>query len=220
MNINIRGGGSLSPTAMLYQGLKSTQDKLERQQKRDDQIAFFEKQKENLKNMVCDSVEEMARKLDMFHSYEDQIKAAKAEYNNGQMFAVLDEARELGEKIAEEAEKMKPKTAEEIREERREEALEPDTDESAGTLEEVLSEIEEIAEELQEEALEEFQEELQIRELAKEALQEKAAQEAAEAAKEGLPEQAEAIPQTVVIREELLAEIERERKYTPIDILV
>ena len=37
---------------MLNGGLKSTQDKLERQQKRDDQIAFFEKQKENLKDEI------------------------------------------------------------------------------------------------------------------------------------------------------------------------
>ena len=85
--------------------LKSTQEKMERQEKCASQVSFFEKQKENLKNMTCSSLEDIARKLEMFHSYEDQIAAAKKAFNNSQMGAVLDEARERGEKIAEAAEK-------------------------------------------------------------------------------------------------------------------
>ena len=78
--------------------LKSTQDRMERQAKRDNQIAFFEQQKENLKNMKTDSLEDIARKLDLLHGYDDQIAAAKVEYNHSQMFHLLDEAREQGEK--------------------------------------------------------------------------------------------------------------------------
>ena len=103
-------------------GLKSTQDRLERQAKRDNQVAFFEQQKENLKNMKSDSIEDISRKLDLLHGYDDQITAAKAEYNNSQMFHVLDAARERAEKIAEEAEKYAPKTPEERLEDMIEEA--------------------------------------------------------------------------------------------------
>jgi len=137
-------------------GLKSTQDRLERQAKRDNQIAFFEQQKENLKNMKADSIEDISRKLDLLHGYDDQIAAAKAEYNNSQMFHVLDEARELAEKIAEEAEKYAPKTPEERLEDMIEEATGVDKD--AGMLAEAMDELEEIAEEMTEEAVEELDE--------------------------------------------------------------
>ena len=91
-------------------GLKSTQQKMERQEERDRKVAFFENQKENLKNVKCETVEEIARKLEMFQSYEDQIKAAKMAYNNEQMMHMMDESQEIGEKIAEAVEKSKPKT--------------------------------------------------------------------------------------------------------------
>ena len=137
-------------------GLKSTQDRLERQAKRDDQIAFFEQQKENLKNMKADSIEDISRKLDLLHGYDDQIAAAKAEYNNSQMFHVLDEARERAEKIAEEAEKYAPKNPEERLEDMIEEATGVDKD--AGMLAEAMDELEEIAEEMTEESVEELDE--------------------------------------------------------------
>ena len=137
-------------------GLKSTQDRLDRQAKRDNQIAFFEQQKENLKNMKADSIEDISRKLELLHGYDDQITAVKAEYNNSQMFHVLDEARERAEKIAEEAEKYAPKTPEERLEDMIEEATGVDKD--AGMLAEAMDELEEIAEEMVEESAEELDE--------------------------------------------------------------
>ena len=71
--------------------LKSTKDRLDRQAQRDGKIEFYEKQKQNLKNTEAQTVEEIAKKLEMFHSYEDEIKAAKQEYNSSQMLHVLDE---------------------------------------------------------------------------------------------------------------------------------
>ena len=135
-------------------GLKSTQDRLDRQAKRDSQIAFFEQQKENLKNMKADSIEDISRKLELLHGYDDQITAAKAEYNNSQMFHILDEARERAEKIAEEAEKYAPKTPEERLEDMIEEATGVDKD--AGMLAEAMDELEEITEEMMEESVEEL----------------------------------------------------------------
>ena len=135
-------------------GLKSTQERLDRRAKRDNQIAFFEQQKENLKNMKSDSIEDISRKLDLLHGYDDQITAAKAEYNNSQMFHILDEARERAEKIAEEAEKYAPKTPEERLEDMIEEATGVDKD--AGILAEAMDELEEIAEEMAEETAEEL----------------------------------------------------------------
>ena len=128
---------------------------MERQAKRDNQISFYENQKENLKKMECTTVEEIARKLDMFHSYEDQIAAVKAAYNSEQMWHILDESREIGEKIAEAAEKLEPKTPEERIEEIVEEAM--GTDENEGVLEEVMDEAANMQEEIQEEILEELQ---------------------------------------------------------------
>lgn len=137
--------------------LKSTQDRLERQEQTQKQVEFFEKQKENLKNVTCGSVEEIAEKLKTFQSYEDQIAAVKAAYNQEQMFHILDESTEKGEKIAEALEKMEPKTPEERLEEMAEEAL---GIEDGGELEEIMDELEEVVEELTEEVTEELEEAL------------------------------------------------------------
>lgn len=132
--------------------LKSTQDKLQRQADRDGKIAFFEAQKENLKNIQSLNLEDIARKIEMLHSYDMQIAAAKQEYNNSQMFHAMDEAQEQGEQIAKAAEKNKPKTEEERREEAIEEAL--GTDERKGEMSESLEALEELAEEMTEDIIE------------------------------------------------------------------
>lgn len=119
--------------------LKSTQEKTERQQKAAGQIEFWEKQKENLKNRECSTIEDIAKKLEMFHSYEDEIAAVKMQYNQEQMWHAMDEAREIGEKIAEAAEKHEPKTAEERKKEMVEEAL--GIDEEKGVLTEIMDEL-------------------------------------------------------------------------------
>lgn len=141
---------------MQHTALKSTQDKLERQQNTQKQVAYWEQQKENLKNMECSSLEEIAEKLEMFHSYEDEIAAARMKYNSEQMWHIMDEARELGEKIAEEAEKLEPKAAEERRREMAEEAL--GIDDSKGELTESMEEIQEEMDELREEMQDEIDE--------------------------------------------------------------
>lgn len=139
--------------------LKSTQEKAERQQKAAGQIQFWENQKESLRNMECSTIEDIAKKLEKFHSYEDEIAAVKMQYNQEQMRHAMDEAREIGEKIAEEAEKLEPKTAEERREEMAEEAL--GTDEEKGVLTEIMEDLSQLAEELTEEVTElDLQEEL------------------------------------------------------------
>lgn len=137
-------------------GLKSTQERMERQAKRDNQVAFFEKQKENLKNMKADTLDDISRKLELLHGYNDQIAAAKQEYNNSQMFHAMDEARERAEKIKEEAEKYAPKTPEERLEEMVEEATGVDKD--AGMLSDVMDELTEVAEEMQESLEDEMEE--------------------------------------------------------------
>ncbi len=143
MNIKVQGFNLTS-----NYGLKSTQDRLDRQNKRDTKVAFFEGQKEKLKEMKADSLEDIARKLDMLQSYNDQIDAAKKEYNHSQMFRAMDEAREKAEKIKEQAEKYAPKTAEERIEDMIEEAT--GTDENEGMMSEMLEEISDSAEEMQE----------------------------------------------------------------------
>ena len=168
--------------------LKSTQDRLERQEETRKQVDFFEKQKENLKNVTAESVEEIAEKLKMFQSYEDQIASIKAAYNHEQMFHILDESTERGEKIAEAVDKMAPKTPEERLEEMVEEAL---GIEEGGELEEIMDELEEVVEEMTEELTEEITEELEEAlpenaELSAEEVAEAAAAEAAQ--KEALPE--------------------------------
>lgn len=165
MNIKLQGAmnsffGGYS--IFSHKGLKSTEEKLERQEKRDNQVAFYEKQKENLKNRKCNTVEEIAEKLDALKSYDDQITGIKAAYNNEQMWHILDEAREIGEKIAEAAEKMEPKTPEERREEIIEEAM--GTEDTGGLLDEIMEDAaqtqEELEEAVQEEVLEQLDEKL------------------------------------------------------------
>lgn len=171
--------------------LKSTQDRLERQEETQKQVDFYEKQKENLKNVSCGSVEEIAEKLKMYQSYEDQISSVKAAYNQEQMFHILDESTEKGEKIAEAIDNMEPKTPEERLEEMVEEAL---GIEDGGELEEAMEELEEVVEELTEEVTEEMTEDIaetlpENAELSAEEVAQAAAaaeQEAANAA--GIPE--------------------------------
>ena len=151
MNLSVNGLSGFSVFSQRFGTagmLKSTQEKQERQQKAQSQIEFFENQKENLKNIQCDSIEDIARKLEMFHSYEDQIAAVKKQYNNEQMFHTMDEARERGEKIAELVEDYAPKTEEERKEEMVEEAL---GIEEKGGLTEGMEEVQEITEEMVEE---------------------------------------------------------------------
>ena len=142
-------------------GLKSREEKLERQQNRDRQIETLEKQKADLKNRECGSLEEIEDKLDLLHSYEDQITAVKQAFNNEQMHHILDEAREKGEKIAEEIKKFAPKTKEEREKELQEEAL--GIEEDQGMLSELMEELtevieEELAEEIEGELTEEIEE--------------------------------------------------------------
>ena len=144
MNINVQG-------LTLFNRIgasKSTLDRLDRQEKRDNKIAFIEKQKDNLKNIKSESIEDIQRKLAMLDDYNEQIAAAKAEYNHEQAFHVLDEAWEQGEKIAEAAEKAAPKTPEERREELIEEAtgIEKNDGLLADMLDETMEELEDLAE--------------------------------------------------------------------------
>ena len=136
--------------------LKSTQDRIERQEKRDNKIAFFEHQKDNLKNMRTETLDDIARKLELLQGYNDQINAAKTEYNHSQMFHVMDEAQELGEKIAEAVEKNAPKTPEERREDLIEEAT--GIDKNEGILSETMDELAEAAEEMTEKLTDELEE--------------------------------------------------------------
>lgn len=159
MNIKLQGTNSLllvQQSLFLNSGLKSTQQKLERQAKCENQVAFYENQKNNLKNVVCDNLEDIAEKLDMLHTYEDQIAAVKAQYNHEQMYHTLDEAMEKGEKIAKAVEKTKPKTPEERAEDLAKEAL--GIEEEEGMLTEILDELTEVIEETIEEAAEVLEE--------------------------------------------------------------
>lgn len=145
MNVNLKSTGFLGNPM-----LKSTQDRLKRMAQRDQKIAFFEQQKENLKNMKADSLEDISRKLDMLQGYNDEIAMAKTEFNNGQIYHMLDEARELGEKMAKAAEKNAAKTPEERREELIEEITGVEND---GLLSEIMDELPDIEEEMTEESL-------------------------------------------------------------------
>jgi len=146
-------------------GLKSTDEKQQRKMQCENQVNFWKNKQESLKNRECNTLEEIAEKLELFHSYEEEINAAKMAYNNEQMWHVVDEAREQGEKIAEHAEKQKAKTPEERKEERKKEAQEAalGTEETDNASTEMLDEIDtdELVEELQEEIIEENQEELE-----------------------------------------------------------
>lgn len=214
MNIHVQSitgaffGGGLG---FSHKGLKSTEEKLERQEKRDNEVAFFEKQKENLKNRKCTTVEEIADKLDMLKSYDDQIAGIRAAYNNEQMWHMLDEAREMGEKIAEAAEKMEPKTPEERREELIEEAM--GTEDTGGMLDEMMEDTAQVQEELEEVLQEELPEQLD-EELAEE-LPEQLAEELTEELPEDIQKQL-----TEELSDEMQKQISEELPYKPIDILI
>lgn len=175
-----RSGRSLTLCLNRNTGLKSTEQKMERMQKAAAQVDFYEQQKAGLKAVRCDTVEQIADKLEKFHQYEDRIAAVKMSYNHEQMFHVMDEAKETGEKIAEAAKKYEPKTAEERAEEAKKEAL---GIEDEGMLSEMLDEMEEtvgdLAETMPEDTVQPKPEELEEQKL----LQEIMAQEA-----ETLPE--------------------------------
>ncbi len=160
MNINLNMNGLLFCKPFVGPLLKSTQDKMERQQECQNTVNFFENQISMLKNRSGDSLEDISRKLELFHNYKDSIDAAKQKYNNEQMFHILDEAKEKGEKIAEAAEDMKPKTAEERREEQAEEAIDDMKSEASDKLTESIEEITEDVEEMLEEVTEKITEEL------------------------------------------------------------
>lgn len=222
MNINIQSITNTffkSYSGFSHKGLKSTEEKLERQEKRDSEVAFFEKQKENLKNRKCAAVEEIAEKLDMLKSYDDQIAGIKAAYNNEQMWHILDEAKEMGEKIAEAAEKMEPKTPEEHREELEEEAM--GTEDTGGLLDEIMEEAAQVQEELEEAAQEQITE--QLPEAIQEALSEELPDTFQEQITEELPEDfqeqfSEDLQEKIA--EELPEEFAEKLPYKPIDILI
>lgn len=141
--------------------LKSTEEKQKRQQETASQIAFWEEQKEALKDVKCETLEEIAEKLGMLSSYEQQIVNVKSQYNNDQMVHALDESIERGEQLHEKMEEAQ-KTPEEKRKEKLEEALGlKDEEESEGLLEELLEEVEEITDELSDGLLEEVLDENQ-----------------------------------------------------------
>lgn len=167
--------------------LKSTEEKMERIQKTQSQIDFFEGKKAELKDMHCNTLDEIAEKLALYNNYNDQIDAVKKQFNYEQMMHCMDEAEELGEKIAEAAEELEPKTAEERREELAKEALGV---EDEGILDEMLDEL---PEETLEETLEDM---LQDDQTMKEALEEE------------LPE---------VLEQEKLTEMYLDRQYVPFD---
>lgn len=219
MNINLNGGNLLGMSVRTFGNtgmLKSTRERMERQQKTQEQILFYENQKENLKNKECSTLEEIARKLDMFHTYEDEIAAAKQAYNDEQMWHAMDEAKELGERIAEQAKKYEPKTPEERKEEMVEEAL--GTDEEKGELAEAIEEIEEKISEVSEEALEEMEETLE--QLEEEAvLNESKEQLENNAAADTAAESANASEKiSAEIQKELLERRQKELNYVPIDL--
>lgn len=171
MNITWNQTGGIL-RSMNYAGqLKSTQDRMERQEKTQKQVDSLERQKENLKNVACGSIEEIAEKLKKFRSYEDQIASVKAAYNNEQMFHILDESTERGEMIAEAVEKRKPKTPEERLEDLAKEAMGV---EDGGELEEIMDELEEVIQEMPEETLAEITED-EARQLAQEKMEADAA---------------------------------------------
>ena len=185
MGITVNAGKIPIFQRMQQKGLKSREEKAERQQNRDNQVAALEKQKADLKNMECGSLEEIEDKLGLLHSYEDQIKAVKQTYNNEQMRHILDEAREKGEKIAEELEKLAPMTKEEREELLQKEAL--GIDEDQGMLSELTDELtEEPDKELSEETAGEI-----TGEAAEDVMREAAGEITGEAAEEVMRETAE-----------------------------
>ena len=192
-------------------GLKSTQQKLERQQKMQSQVDFFEEQKAGLKNMKCESLDEIARKLELFNNYDAQIMAAKQQYNQEQMMHTMDEAEERGKQIAKAAEKQKPKTPEERRRDQIEEAL--GIEDEGGLLTELLEESLEAVEALEEQLVEEQMEEaISVEELLEEELLEEELSTEDLASAEGVRIISETAQQQELMDESLI------ENYTPIDV--
>ncbi len=222
MNINFqRTGNSLLGSSLFSnRGLKSTEEKMKRQETRDKQINFYENQKANLKNMKCDTIEEIAKKLEMFHSYEDSIAAAKAVYNSEQMWHIMDEAREKAEKIAEAVEKMEPKTPEERLEEIVEEAM--GIEDGGGMLDEVLEEAAQMQEELQEQMQDEMQDAVQgMQENIQDELQEQPIESAQLLETEqSAQDEDQAAMEKIFVEEQLELSGKEDTKYlyTPVDI--
>lgn len=189
MNISMAN----SPLSVLTQhygkGLKSTEEKIERFQKTQSQIDFFEGKKAELKEKHCTTMEEIAQKLELFNNYNDQIDAVKKQFNQEQVMHCMDEAEELGEKIAKAAEKLEPKTTEERREELAKEAL--GIEDEGGILDELL-------EDMPEDTLQETLDQMLTDSVA-----------VKEASDEELPE---------VVEQEKLTQMYLEQQYTPIDI--
>lgn len=195
---------------MQRKDLKSAQEKAERQQEAQGELAYWEARKTDLKGMECDTLEDVARKLNHFHAIEDGITSVKVRYNHEQMWHAMDEAKEVGEKIAEAAEDLEPKTGEERREDLAEEALGKDEnkdglpeglEEMQEDLEEQTEDVEELtegAEELTEELVEGVEkataqatEEAAAQAEAKELAEEEAAQAEAKELAEGVTAQAD-----------------------------
>lgn len=222
MNINFqRTGNSLLGSSLFSnRGLKSTEEKMKRQETRDKQINFYENQKANLKNMKCDTIEEIAKKLEMFHSYEDSIAAAKAVYNSEQMWHIMDEALEKAEKIAEAVEKMEPKTPEERLEEIVEEAM--GIEDGGGMLDEVLEEAAQMQEELQEQMQDEMQDAVQgMQENIQDELQEQPIESAQLLETEqSAQDEDQAAMEKIFVEEQLELSGKEDTKYlyTPVDI--
>ena len=130
------------------------------------------------------------------HGKGSFIAAANQEYNNSQMFHVMDEAEEHGEKIAKAAERNKPKTEEERKEEKVDQAL--GTEENKGMMSEIMDELSETTEEMTEQMTEKTVENME--ELPDEVLQEQLVTDSLEAAE--------------------MVQTETIKRYVPIDIRV
>lgn len=189
MNISMANRPLSVLTQHYGKGLKSTEEKIERFRKTQSQIDFFEGKKAELKEKHCTTMEEIAQKLELFNNYNDQIDAVKKQFNQEQVMHCMDEAEELGEKIAKAAEKLEPKTAEERREELAKEAL--GIEDEGGILDELL-------EDMPEDTLQETLDQMLTDSVA-----------VKEASDEELPE---------VVEQEKLTQMYLEQQYTPIDV--
>lgn len=209
MNIRLEQGSFFS--SILGSGSKSAQQQLQRQQKCENEVNYWEERKESLKGVSFDTLEEIAEKLDTLQSYQDQIAAVKTAYNNEQMWHVLDEAKEIGEKIAEEAEKLEPKTAEERKEEQAENVQ--GTEENEGMLSEAVEEISEMAEE----SLEQTQGEEMTREISDAIKEAEEAEEEKKDLTETIEEDIAEVLQEDVIRK---ASLKKTDGYKRVDIRI
>lgn len=189
MNISMKNSPLSTFTQHYGKGLKSTEERIERMQKTQSQVDFFEGKKADLKNMHCGTLEEIEKKLELFNNYNDQIDAVKMQFNYEQMMHCMDEAEEFGEKIAKAAKELEPKTAEERKEELAKEAL--GIEDNGGILDEMLKDMPE------------------------EALQESLDEMPADSA---VPDEEleEALPE--VVEQEKLTRMYLENQYVPIDI--